>query len=171
MQFNKAHDQSYAEETDEIFALATKHECVMHGTVLRQHQEEDSMLQRIKNACPAGNNNPDYQLLPLLGCTLVAYEKRVVVPDTLREDMIAWYHQNLGHPASDRQYKTMRPTFYWPSMSSSIERFIRNSVTCKRAKLHGGKQQYGLLPPRTLQSANPFDMVHVDLIGHYAHEK
>ena len=92
MQFNKAHDQSYAEETDEVFALATKHECVMHGPVLRQHQEGDSMLQRIKDACLAGNNNPDYQLLPLLGCTLVAYEKRVVVPDTLREDLIAWYH-------------------------------------------------------------------------------
>ncbi|CAI5724984.1 unnamed protein product [Peronospora destructor] len=89
MQFGKAHDQSPAGETDEIYALTTKHECVMHGPVLRQHQEEDAMLQRIKDTCLAGNNNPDYQLLPLLGCTLMAYKKRVVVPDTLREDLIA----------------------------------------------------------------------------------
>ncbi|CAI5724980.1 unnamed protein product [Peronospora destructor] len=34
-----------------------------------------------------------------------------------------------------------------------------------------GKQQHGLLPPRTLQSANPFDMAHVDLNGPYAHGK
>lgn len=171
MQFDKNHDQSFISDKDEVFALTTTHECVMHGSVLRQHQEKDVMLQKIKNACLARNNNPDYQLLPLLGCTLVDYKKRVVVPDTLREDLIAWYHYNLGHPASDRQYKTMQPIFYWPSMSATIERFIHACVVCKQAKLHGGKQQHGLLPPRTLRSANPFDVVHVDLIGPYAHAK
>ena len=65
----------------------------------------------------------------------------------------------------------MWPIFYWPGMSTTIERFIRTCVTCKRAKLHGGKQKHGLLPPRTLQSANPFDVVHVDLIGSYERGK
>ncbi|CAI5716290.1 unnamed protein product [Peronospora destructor] len=64
MQFDKVHDQSPAGETDKIYALTTKHECVMHGTVLRQHQEEDAMLQRNKDTCLAGKNNPDYQLHP-----------------------------------------------------------------------------------------------------------
>ena len=129
------------------------------------------MLQKTKDACLAGNNNPNYQLLTLLGCTLVAYEKQVMISDTLQEDLISWYHQNLGHSASDRQNKTMRPIFYWPGMSSAIERFIRTCVTCKREKLHGGKQQHGLLPPRMLQSAKPFDVVHVDLIGPHKHGK
>ncbi|CAI5741061.1 unnamed protein product [Peronospora destructor] len=61
MHFDKAHDQSPVEEIDEIYALTTKHDCVMHGPVLRQHQEEDAKLQKIKNTCLAGNNNPHYQ--------------------------------------------------------------------------------------------------------------
>ena len=91
------------------------------------------MLQKTKDACLAGNNNPNYQLLTLLGCTLVDYEKQVMVSDTLQEDLIAWYHQNLGHSASDRQNKTMRPILYWPGMSSAIERFIRTCVACMEA--------------------------------------
>ncbi|POM79176.1 Rapid-growth-like protein 25 [Phytophthora palmivora] len=121
----------------------------------------------IKAACLAGSNNPDYQLMPLLGCTLVAYQKRVIAPESLRDGLISWYHQNLGHPASERQFKTMRHTFYWPNMEATISRFVKKCIICKRAKLHGGKQDYGLLPPRTMRTVNPFDVVHVDLIGPY----
>ncbi|KAG6611400.1 Pol Polyprotein [Phytophthora cinnamomi] len=152
---------------DEINAASTQYECVMHGPVIRQQQEADEMIQKIKSACLAGTNNPDYQLMPLLGCTLVAYQKRVIVPDSLRDDMIGWYHQNLGHPASERQFKTMRHTLYWPSMETTITKYIKKCITCKRAKVHGGKQDYGLLPPRTMKTVNPFDIVHVDLIGPY----
>lgn len=35
----------------------------------------------------------------------------------------------------------------------------------QRAKIHGGKQSYGLLALITLKSVNSFDVVHVDLIG------
>ncbi|GMF30837.1 unnamed protein product [Phytophthora fragariaefolia] len=132
---------------EEIYALNTQYECVMHGPVIREHQEKDTMIQQIKTACLAGNNNPDYQLMPLLGCTLVAYLKRVIAPKSLRDDLIAWYHQNLGHPACERQFKTMRQTFYWPKMESSITKFVKNGITCKTAKLHGGKQHHGHLPP------------------------
>lgn len=152
---------------DEIYATNERTECVMDGPVIREHQEADDMVQKIKAACLAGTNNPDYQLIRLLGCTLVAYQKRVIAPDSLRDDMIAWYHQNLGHPAGERQFKTMRHTFYWPNMETSIVKFVKKCTTCKRAKLHGGKQDFGLLPPRSMRTVNPFDVVHVDLIGPY----
>ena len=74
---------------------------------------------------------------------------------------------NLGHPASHRQHKTMQSTFYWPHMETTIDKFVRKCIKCKRSKLHGGKQAYGLLPPRTNRTVNPFDIVHVDLIGPY----
>lgn len=52
-------------------------------------------------------------------------------------------------------------------MKTTIARFVKKCIICKRAKLHGGKQEYGLLPPRTMQTVNPFDIVHVDLIDPY----
>ncbi|GMF42177.1 unnamed protein product [Phytophthora fragariaefolia] len=96
----------------EIYATTAQPDCVMHGPVLSEYQEADTTIQKIKTACMAGTNNLDYQIKSLLGCSLVAYHKRVIVPDALRDDLIAWYHQNLGHPASERQFKTMRHTFY-----------------------------------------------------------
>ncbi|KAE9337053.1 hypothetical protein PF008_g12731 [Phytophthora fragariae] len=92
-------------------ALNTQYECVMHGPVILKHQETDTMIQKIKAACLGGNNNP-YQFIPLLGCTLVVYHKRVIAPESLRDDLISWYHQNLGRPATERQFKAIRQTFY-----------------------------------------------------------
>ncbi|GMF14430.1 unnamed protein product [Phytophthora fragariaefolia] len=152
---------------EEIYASSSQPECIMHSPVIREHQENDVMIQKIKSACLTGRNNPDYQFVPLLGCTLVAYQKRVIVPDTLRDDMIGWYHQNLGHPASEKQFKTMQHTLYWPGMETTIAKYVKKCMTCKQAKVHGGKQNYGLIPPRTLRTVNPFDIVHVDLIEPY----
>ena len=133
----------------------------MHGSVIYQHQENDEMIASIKAACLAGTNNQDYQLQVLLGCTMVGDKHRVIVPDSLRDDLIDWYHINIGHPASHRQHKTMQSTFYWPHMETTIDKFVRKCIKCKRSKLHGRKQAYGLLPPRTNRTVNPFDIVHV----------
>ena len=89
---------------DAIRATADEPDCVMNGPVLHEHQDKDLMIKKINTACLNGSNSPDYQLLPLLGCTLVAYQKRVIVPDSLREDLIRWYHLTLSHPGGERQY-------------------------------------------------------------------
>ena len=117
---------------DEVFTLNTTPECVMHGPIIYQHQENDEMIASIKAACLAGTNNPDNQLQVLLGCTMVGYKHRVIVPYSLRDDLIDWYHMNLGHPASHRQHKTMQSTFYWPHMATTIDKFVRKCIKCKR---------------------------------------
>ncbi|OWY95652.1 Pol Polyprotein [Phytophthora megakarya] len=44
-----------------------------------------------------------------------------------------------------------------------ITKFYHKRQTRKRAKVHG----YGKPPPRTLKTVDPFDIVHIDLIGPY----
>ena len=61
----------------------------------------------------------------------------------------------------------MRQIFYWPSMQTTIVEYVKKCMICKRAKVHGGSQDHGLLLPLTLKTVNPFDVVHVDLIGTY----
>ena len=97
---------------EEVCSTTNETDCVMHGPVLRDHHDKDAMIQKIKTSCLKGSDNPNYQLLPLLGCTLVAYQKRVIVPDSLRDDLINWYHLSLSHPGSEHQYKTMRQVLY-----------------------------------------------------------
>ena len=43
----------------------------------------------------------------------------------------------------------------------------KNCHVHKKVKIHGGKHNYGLLPPRTLKTLNPFDNVRVYLPGPY----
>ena len=81
--------------------------------------------------------------------------------------MVHWYHENFGHSASARLYKTMRQTLYWPNIEKTIHDLVKKCLTCKRAKVHGGNEDFGLLPPRTMKTINPFDVIHVDLIGPY----
>lgn len=52
-------------------------------------------------------------------------------------------------------------------MESSIIKRVKLCLTCKRAKFHSGRQHYGPLSPRTLKTANTWDVVQVDLIGPY----
>ncbi|OWY98511.1 Pol Polyprotein [Phytophthora megakarya] len=127
----------------EIYAADNVPECVMHGPVIRDHQAKDETIQKIKTACLTGDNNPDYKLMSLLGCTLVAYHGRVIIPESLREDLVDWYHQNQ---VSERQFKTMRQALYWPNMETFIAKQLKKCLVCKRAKVHDGKQDYGLLP-------------------------
>lgn len=93
---------------DEINAATDDLLCVMPDPVILQHQERDETIQTIKSGCLAGQNNPHYKLLALLGCTLDTFQGRIVVPDTLRDDLLDWYHYNFGHASPDRLYKTMR---------------------------------------------------------------
>ncbi|KAG1693513.1 hypothetical protein DVH05_023278 [Phytophthora capsici] len=93
---------------EEIYAIEEEPECAMHGPVIREHQIKDEMIQKIKTACLAGDNNPGYKLMPLLGCSLVAYHGRVIFLESLQEDLVDWYHHNLAHPGSERQFKTIR---------------------------------------------------------------
>lgn len=63
-------EELHAADGNELYATKTEPACVMHGPVLRQHQDSNEMIQTIETACLAGNNNPDYQLVSLLGCNL-----------------------------------------------------------------------------------------------------
>uniref|UniRef100_A0AAV1T3M6 Reverse transcriptase RNase H-like domain-containing protein n=1 Tax=Peronospora matthiolae TaxID=2874970 RepID=A0AAV1T3M6_9STRA len=75
MRFDNLETKSKLQLAEEVCRTTDEPDCVMHGPVLREHQEKDAMIQKIKTSCLKGNNNPDYQLLPVLGCTLVAYQK------------------------------------------------------------------------------------------------
>ncbi|GMF54186.1 unnamed protein product [Phytophthora fragariaefolia] len=57
-------------------------------------------------------------------------------------------------------------TFWWPGMETEVKKYLTTCMQCKRAKLHGGQQEYGHLPPTPMTNDDrPFDVVHVDLVG------
>jgi hypothetical protein len=96
---------------------------------------------------------------------LLHYNKKIFVPQDLREQLMEFYHIQLMHPGYQRQLQTMKG-FYWPQMSKMIYNFTKQCIICKRSKLHGGSQDYAKLPAKTHRSNSaPFDTIHIDLLG------
>jgi hypothetical protein len=95
---------------------------------------------------------------------LVCRNDRIVVPSSLRERIVDWYHEVLCHPGVNRTEKTIRQHFTWHKMSDDIKRKISLCPTCQRTKKH--VQKYGHLPPKEAETA-PWEQLCVDLVGPY----
>jgi hypothetical protein len=66
-------------------------------------------------------------------------EPKIVVPLTLREQVIRQHHKPLfsGHQGEKRTLSNLRLYYYWPSMAKVVEVFIKKCTSC--AKLKGGE--------------------------------
>ena len=61
---------------------------------------------------------------------------KLFVPEEKRMKLIQEVHDQpaVGHPGIKRTYEMMKKFFFWPKMKGTIEQYIRNCHTCKRAK-------------------------------------
>ena len=59
-----------------------------------EHKEHGKVVASIKVICLAGNNNLDYQLKVFLKFTLAGYRYRLIIFDSLRDDLISWYSES-----------------------------------------------------------------------------
>lgn len=149
---------------DELLALEEE-EVAIDGAVLKKHQLADSTTKAVITRLEQNAADPDYSLRAALGSVLLHFKKRIVVPTSLRKDLVELYHDYLLHPGAEKQFRSMT-TFWWPGMETEVKKYVTACMQCKRAKLHGGKQEYGHLPPTPMTNDDrPFDVVHVDLIG------
>ncbi|ETO62571.1 hypothetical protein F444_19525 [Phytophthora nicotianae P1976] len=62
----------------------------------------------------------------MMGARLLTFQKRVVIPMALRQELVEWYHTQLVHPGPKRQFNMMKSFFYWSGMTRSIVEFTKN---------------------------------------------
>ncbi|KAE9046271.1 hypothetical protein PR001_g4629 [Phytophthora rubi] len=132
---------------------------------MKKHQLQDETCKKSIARLENNEADPDYSLRPALGVVLLQYRKRIMVPETLRQNIMELYHDYLLHPGAEKQYHSMS-AFWWPGMQVQVAKYVHSWVECTKAKLHGGKQHYGHLPPTPASNTDrPFDVVHADLVG------
>lgn len=161
----------FVKQSNEEELLAVEEEEVpIDGQVMKKYQLADTTCEKVIAQLEQKTADPDYSLRPALGVVLLHYRKKVVVPLALRKNLIEMYHAYLLHPGGEKQHHTMS-TFWWPGMEEEIKKFVKSCIDCKKAKLHGGKQKFGHLPPTpATNNDHPFDVVHVDLVGPIAED-
>jgi hypothetical protein len=89
---------------------------------------------------------------------------KVIIPTSLCQQAVKWYHHYLQHPGHSRLEETMRSVMYWKGMHTTIQKNIKSCRPCQVNKRHS--QKYGHLPPK-LVITTPWKALCVDLIGPY----
>ena len=55
------------------------------------------------------------------GQNLLTYNRRIVIPRSLQQRIISWYHLYLGHTGETRMEATLSQVYFWPGMSKDIK--------------------------------------------------
>ena len=132
-------------------------------SLLRIHQLQDRSLLQQQQMSPQ-----KYPTITLDGIDLICHITnigapwRIVIPDTLLDPILLWYHRILSRIGMTRLYNTISVHFFHSSLKRRIEAMIQSCDICQRTKLPG--MGYGHLPPRETLVA-PWFEVAVDLIG------
>ena len=86
---------------------------------------------------------------------------KIVLPESIIQDVLRWYHVVLGHCGYQRLYNTIRARFHAKHLEAKCKQFVCRD-NCYQYKNQG--RGYGFLPPREAGAA-PWNEVAVDLIG------
>ena len=96
-------------------------------------------------------------------------ETRIVVPTSLKLNVMELYHDTRGHPGADRTKDTIALKYWWPNMATDIEEHIRSCRACARRKA------FNLQPKIDIQSYNapstPWQRAHIDAAGPFKASK
>jgi hypothetical protein len=102
----------------EAGGVVTDPECPVAFSVLAQAQQDDAMLAE-------ATNHPGYTQRMFGPHSLVLYQEKIVIPATLQDRVIQWYHEILCHPGIKRTEFTIRQNFTWSTLAHTRRSKIR----------------------------------------------
>ncbi|OWZ06660.1 reverse transcriptase, partial [Phytophthora megakarya] len=90
-------------------------------------------------------------------------ELRLVVPETLRADMLHYSHEDfhVGHQGINRTFERLRSEFFWIGMYADVQKFVRKCVDCASAK---GRPPVLGPSPGNIEPRYPFEVVSMDFV-------
>ena len=100
-------------------------------------------LQQQQQINPQKYPTITFNCIDLICCIAVlGIPWQIVIPETLIDRIIIWYHKILSHVRMTRLYNTILVHFYHLSLKHRIETIIQSCDICQRTKLSG--PGYGL---------------------------
>jgi len=76
--------------------------------VISHHQTRDNMLKQSMIANPK-----PYQTKFVNNTKLLFFKNKVVLPSSLVQSVVSWYHDNLNHPGIQRTFEMINMHFYY----------------------------------------------------------
>ena len=103
-----------------------------------------------------------YKLFNRLLCVENKGKWLVIVPNVLREVLIKWYHEELGHFGAKKVTLAILENFVWFGIYKDVRVYVSKCDDCQRVK-HPSKYLYG--PRQSVLRDAPNKLVCVDLFG------
>jgi len=125
--------------------------------VISHHQTKDNMLKQSMTANPKL-----YQTKFVNNTKLLFFKKKAVLPSSLVQSVVSWYHDNLNHPGIQRTFETINVHFTCKGRRRMVETHVSSCAIC--AKQKRSDIQYGPIPPSGAVY-KPWECVHIDLFG------
>jgi hypothetical protein len=108
---------------------------------------------------------PDYTIRNGLLIYFDGLKSRICVPTSLRGRLLGICHDSLlgGHTGARKLKYEMMPQFFWPQMSSHIDKYVASCEHCQRNKSYNSSTR-GIPQPQAIPSRR-FDVISVDLLS------
>ena len=139
---------------EESFQLEELKTCPVDLQVIAQAQKKEmpkSLYDRMPSSSLGGVN------------LKINHNGKVVVPYSLRQSMLEFYHENLRHPGVVKMAESILLNFTWDGLRKDCQDFVAHCEQCQRFK--NKKKHYGHLPVADMRTTEPWDTVAVDLVG------
>ncbi|DBA01732.1 TPA: LOW QUALITY PROTEIN: hypothetical protein N0F65_010142 [Lagenidium giganteum] len=111
---------------------------------------------------------PVSRQLPVYNCWWTKKKQRIIVPPSLRSNLMDSYHDWLIHPGAGTMYATMAHAFACPNIERDVKAHVQGCRTCYTSK--HPTMHYGKLPPKTT-TVHPWFKSAVHSIGPYGPNK
>ena len=132
----------------------------MNPHLIKKEQQKDKDIQRKYKE----NKSSQFAVKSVEGVKSIHCEGKILIPKSLQERIIAWYHTYLVHPGKTRMEATIRQNFTWSGLKPQVEQWCKTCHTCQLFKKQ--RKKYGHLPAKAAET-QPWSRVNVDLIGPY----
>ena len=152
-------DAGEAQEMAEAFAgTPTEEVFPLSPALIMKEQKKDKALQK------SFERSPDaYSTKVIEDSEVITLKGKIVVPLALQGRIVAWYHEYLRHPGQTRMENTIGSLFVWNKMRNHIRNYVKTCHKCQMCKK--SQKQYGRLPLKEAEKAEPWNRVNVDMIG------
>jgi hypothetical protein len=94
--------------------------------------------------------------------TVITYENKIYIQQSLRKRIVWWYHTYLKHPGITRMEATLRQNLTWSNIRKNVEAAVKNYHECQIGKKVRKKD--GELPEKLAERPIAWNRVDVDLI-------
>lgn len=129
----------------------------LNFATIANHQKDDNQLQQMTE-----NKPKQFAFKYVNNTRLIFHKNKVVLPTSLINSVISWYHDNLNHPGINRTYETINMHFTCRGLKRFVQKHVSACPVCIKQK--SSTKKYGHLPPTTAVY-RPWECVHIDLFG------